>query len=145
MELRRALLLFAIVLGLAAIATSVSRPPDRRDKAQEPAETAPVASAGPGAATPLELTFKPLRAATKPPTERLDAGTPATVIVEVDEPGLVEIDGLGLTGAAEPLTPARLDVLTGDEERHPVRFRPAATGEPRTIGTLEVRPAIAGR
>jgi hypothetical protein len=142
MELRRALLLFAIVLGLAAIATSVSRPTERSDRAEKPPASEPVASPSPGPAAPLELTFAP---AAKPPTERLEAGRPATVIVKVDEPGQVEIDGLGLTGAVEPLTPARFDVLTSDEGSLPVLFRPAGSREPRTVGTLEVGPAVAGR
>ena len=142
MELRRALLLFAIVLGLAAIATSLSRPAERRDKAPEPPVSQPVASPGRGSATPLEITFKP---SARPPTKRVEAGRPATVIVEVDEPGQLEIEDLGLSATADPLTPARFEVLTSDEESHLVRFRPAGAAEPRTIGTLEIGPATVGR
>ena len=39
MHLRRALLLFAIVLGLAAVAASVSRPRDGADPLREPSPT----------------------------------------------------------------------------------------------------------
>jgi hypothetical protein len=89
-ELRRALLLFAIVLGLAAIATSVSRPRDEPSKpAQPPATTStPVASPGPDGGGAEEITFEP---AAKPPTHRLETGRPATVVVKVDEPGQVKL------------------------------------------------------
>lgn len=142
MELRRALLLFAIVLGLAAIATSVSRPPERRDRPSEPPPPTAVATPRPGAAEPLELRFEQT---SKPRTLRLEAGRPATVIVAVDEPGQVDIEGLGLSAAAEPLTPARFDVLASDEGRHPVRFTPAASSEGSVVGALDVRPAVGGR
>ena len=143
MELRRALLLFAIVLGLAAIATSVSRPRDEPSKpASPPAASTPSASPGPESAGAEEITFEP---AANPPTHRLEAGRPATVVVEVDEPGQVEIEGLGLTATAEPLTPARFDVLTSDEGKHRVKLRPAATGEPGTVGTLVIEPGVSGR
>ena len=142
MELRRALLLFAIVLGLAAIATSVSRPPERRERAQEPAVSEPVASPRPGSSPPREIVFEP---AAKPPTERLAAGSPATVVVEVLEPGQVEIEGLGLSGFAEPLTPARFDVLANREGTYTVRFTAAGSEEEKTRGVLQVRPAFAAR
>ncbi len=142
MELRRALLLFAIVLGLAAVATSVSRPRDRDEPEPAPPSTTAVASPQPEPSTSREITFAP---ALKPPTKQLEAGQPATVLVEVDEPGQVEIKGLGLTATAEPLTPARLDVLASDEESHTITLRPARTGEPRTVGTLTIGPARTGR
>ncbi len=142
MELRRALLLFAIVLGLAAIATSVSRPPDRDDSKRDanPAPAAPsnpTAETGPVPGGSVEVTFAP---AQKPPTERVAAGRAATVVVEVDEPGDVELAGLGLTATAEPLTPARFEVLSAREGRHPVRITPSAGGAAQTLGTLEIGP-----
>ena len=142
MELRRALLLFAIVLGLAAIATSVSRPRDRDEPEPTPPSTTATASPRPDPSITREITFEP---AAKPPTRQLEAGRPATVVVKVDEAGQVQIESLGLTATAEPLTPARLDVLASDEESHTITLRPARTGEPRTIGTLEIGPARAGR
>ena len=142
MELRRALLLFAIVLGLAAIATSVSRPRERRAAPPEPAPATAVATPRSGPAEPLELRFD---RASRRTTRRLEVGRPATVIVAVDEPGQVTIGGLGLTAAAEPLTPARFDVLASDEGRYPVRFTPATGSEGELVGRLDVRPAAAGR
>ncbi len=52
MHLRRALLLFAIVLGLAAVAASISRPTNVDDKPPR-TETAPTpsATAGPAVAS----------------------------------------------------------------------------------------------
>jgi hypothetical protein len=141
-ELRRALLLFAIVLGLAAIATSLSRPND--DGGDEPPPPAArqqpaTPTARPGSAgAAANIVF---RAGRPPATEQLAADRPASVTVEVDASGLVELGGLGLTAPAEPLTPARFDVLVADEGRHPVRFTPAGTDEPRTVGTLVVGPA----
>ena len=142
MELRRALLLFAIVLGLAAIATSVSRPRDRDEPEPTPPPTTPTASPQPNPARSREITFEP---AVKPPTHELEAGRPATVVVTVDEPGQVEIESLGLSASAEPLTPARLEVLTSDEETHSITLRPARTGEPQTIGMLAIGPSGVGR
>ncbi len=142
MELRRALLLFAIVLGLAAIATSVSRPREKRDPPPEAPPAPAMAAPRSGAAEPLEIRFE---RASRPRTRGLEAGRPATVIVAVDEPGQVEIEGLGLSAAAEPLTPARFDVLASDEGRHPVRFTPAAMSEGSVVGALDVRPAGGGR
>ena len=141
-ELRRALLLFAIVLGLAAIATSVSRPPERRERAQAPALSEPIASPRPGSTALREIVFAP---AARPSSRPLEAGTAATVVVEVPEAGQVEIEGLGLTGFADPLTPARFDVLTTQERSHRVRFRAAGSGEAQTVGTLDIGPAVAAR
>jgi hypothetical protein len=65
--------------------------------------------------------------------------------VEVDKAGQVAIGGLGLNGFAEPLTPARFEVLTRDEATLPVRFTPSGSRESKTVGVLEIGPAAAGR
>ena len=140
MELRRALLLFAIVLGLAAIAASVSRPP-ASEKADTAAETSsrerstPTAGPSPGSGPPAEIAFE---ADLKPETRTVPAGRAATVIVTAYEPGQIEIERLGLTAAAEPGAPARLDLLTDSPERYAVTFTPVETGEKRKIGVIEV-------
>jgi hypothetical protein len=149
-HLRRALLLFAIVLGLAAIAASVSRTPEESgERETQPAvqsdtEALPEPSVSPGDATPAggvqELVFD----AARDQTRRLDAGRPATVLVEVDEPGLVEIGNLGLSAPAEPLTPARFDVLRSNPERLPITFTPADGDTPGDAGTLVVRETADG-
>ena len=144
MHLRRALLLFAIVLGLAAVAASVSRP---RDHDNQPAttetqstptiepgtapEAPPPGESGPGS---VSVTFD----ADEPEAHKVGIGQAATVIVEVPEPGQVSIDLLGLTDAAEPTTPAGFDVLTSSPGRYPITFMPAATNETLKAGTLVV-------
>jgi hypothetical protein len=139
MELRRALLLFAVVLGLAAIATSISRPADRGD---DEASDSPPARRGSPTAQPRKGVLEPsaisFSATGTPRTERLAAGRLAVVTVDVAQPGEVELGGLGLTAAAEPLTPARFDLLERRAGRYEVRFRPAVGGEARTVGVLAV-------
>jgi hypothetical protein len=142
-HLRRALLLFAIVLGLAAIAASVSRP---RDTSEDPSRAPPITeaeqppTAAPGTAAPatpaaVELTFF----AGDPEAQRIRAGQAATVYVEVEEPGQVAIPDLGMSAAAEPLTEARFDVLTRETGRHPILFEPAGADDAQVrVGTLVV-------
>lgn len=146
MHLRRALLLFAIVLGLAAIAASVSRGPEdsseRTERPPPPAaqgEQTPSVSPGRAAASgpAIELDFD----AAREQTRRLESGRPATVLVEVDEPGLVEIPDLGLSGPADPLTPARFEVLVSDPDRFEIAFTPAAGDETDVAGTLVIEAA----
>ena len=146
-HLRRALLLFAIVLGLAAIAASVSRPrdTDRPNPLQESpstteAERPPTAAPGPeGGPAAIELTF----AAGERQTQRIRAGQAATVLVEVEEAGQIEIADLGVSAPAEPRTPARFDVFTRATGRHEITFTPAGAEDvPSTVGTLVVADAL---
>jgi hypothetical protein len=143
-HLRRALLLFAIVLGLAAIAASVSRTSEESGEGETPPAVqsdpgdVPEPSVSPGAMPAggvQELVFH----AARDQTRRLDAGEPATVLVEVDEPGLVEIVDLGLSSPAEPLTPARFPVLRSNPEHIAITFTPADGDTPGDAGTLVVR------
>ena len=139
MELRRALLLFAIVLGLAAIATSFSRPAKRADdsvtEAPQIERGAPTASPRPAREPPALISFS---ASGEPRTRRLFVNQHATVTVEVVRPGQVELAGLGLTAAADPLTPARFDVFESRAGRYLVRFIPARSNEERTVGALQI-------
>ena len=135
MHVRRALLLFAIVLGLAALAAAVSQP---QQEAQEPQRRAPPApTAVPGASGPeaAEIAFP---AEGRLRTKELELGRPATVIVQVSEPGEVSVEGLGLVAAAEPLTPARFEVLGREPVEHRIRFTPAGSSEAATVGTLAI-------
>jgi NaMN:DMB phosphoribosyltransferase len=145
-HLRRALLLFAIVLGLAAIAASVSRPRSTSEPLRAPpattrttdegTRTETVSPAPDGAPAPVALTFS----AADPRAQRIEAGQAATVIVEVEEAGQVSIPDLGMSDVAEPLTPAQFDVLTHAVGRHPITFMPAgADGSEERVGTLVVR------
>jgi hypothetical protein len=142
-HLRRALLLFAIVLGLAAVAASVSRPRDTTPPATTATEPAPTIESGtapeappPGEAGPgsAEVTFD----ADQPRTHRVSAGQAATVVVEVPEAGQVSIEGLGMTDTAEPTTPASFDVLTSNAGRYAITFMPAGSTTALAAGTLVV-------
>lgn len=149
-HIRRALLLFAIVLGLAAIAASVSRTPEesgeRGAQPAAPPRTVEGAepSVSPGDATQSRGVRELVFDASRDQTRRVDAGQPATVLVEVDEPGLVEITNLGLSAPAEPLTPARFDVLSSDPERLAITFTPVDGDTPDGAGTLVVRETADG-
>jgi hypothetical protein len=147
-HLRRALLLFAIVLGLAAIAASVSRPREERSDRAVPApgfppptETEKTPTVSPGNADPGE----PLAQVTfgdeaRKRTRRVASGQATTVLVEVDEPGQVEIPDLGLSAPGDPLTPARFEIYRSESGAHEVLFTPAAGGESREVGTLAIEP-----
>jgi hypothetical protein len=144
-ELRRALLLFAIVLGIAALVSAVSGPSERarnRTTAAEPPArplTVPVPEAGPTPGPPPDATAGAdgIKIDPKHKTARVAVGTAATLTVSVEEPGQVELDGLGLAATAEPSTPARFDLLVDSPGRYRVNFAPARGGEPRSIGTID--------
>jgi hypothetical protein len=149
-HVRRALLLFAIVLGLAAIAASVSRQPeesgqrDDQPAARSGTDDVPEPEVSPGSATPSQTAVELLFEAELDQTRRVDAGQPATVLVETDEPGLVEIPDLGQSASAEPLTPARFELLVSDAGRYGIEFKPAADDTSSAAGTLVVRAAVDG-
>lgn len=137
MHLRRALLLFAIVLGLAALAASISRPLERRTPAtgtrtEEEATPPPDADRAPRAA---RLAFS-----AAPPRERrrLEPGRAAVVLVSADEAGQVELEGLGMSAPADRFTPARFDVLVNEPVSARVRFTPAGADVAQVVGTLDV-------
>jgi hypothetical protein len=144
-ELRRAILLFAIVLGVAAIVSSIARPPERGgdnadDGAAKSAKQAPSATK-PDGKTPQPTTIE-FRTGAKPQTRKLEVGQPATVLVDVETPGQIDIPSLGLTEPAEPLTPAMFEVLATSKGSHPIMAQPAASETlPTKVGTLKVVPA----
>lgn len=133
MHLRRALLLFAIVLGLAALVASVSTPVDEPEK--------PSQSQAEGRATRPDTASRAVvrRFGPKHPRRSLAAGTPATLIVSVGLSGLVEIPSLGLSAPAEPNTPARFDVLEDEPGVHRISFLPAGRDSRLRLGTLSVQ------
>lgn len=147
-HLRRALLLFAIVLGLAAIAASVSRP---REDAGDRAGSAPSApstaqtertpTVSPGSAdsggTRADVVFG---ASDGEPSRRIPVDGASTVLVEVDEPGQVEIPDLGLSAPGDPLTPARFEIFGSEPGTHEVLFAPASGDESTEVGTLAIEP-----
>jgi hypothetical protein len=146
-HLRRALLLFAIVLGLAAIAASVSRPRENAGGRDTPApgfppptqtERTPTVSPGNAGAgePPVEVTFNH---AERDPTRRVKPGQATTVVVEVDEPGQVEIPDLGLSTFGEPLTPARFEIFETEPGTYELLFTPSTGDEAGVIGNLTIQ------
>jgi hypothetical protein len=143
-HLRRALLLFAIVLGMAALVASLSRPVDHRRDRSSPATKRPTtppgggpratAPPGPEPGLPKTLSF----AAAERQSRKLGAGDAATVEVAVAEAGTVDIPDMGLTAPADPVTPARFDVLATRPGRYRLVFMPAGRGDPTPVGTLVV-------
>jgi hypothetical protein len=137
-HLRRALLLFAIVLGTAALVASLSRPVEDAQERQAPRDPRPATAApAPAPNPPEELSFD----AVMDESQRLRAGRAATLEVSVTEPGNVEIPGLGLSAPAAPLTPARFDVLPARPGDYAILFTPAAGEGSEPAGKLVVSSA----
>lgn len=135
--------MFAIVLGMAALVASLSRPLEERraDSAQgerQPRQAGPpTASPTPEPGLPAELSFD----ASENETMRLRAGDAATIEVSVEEPGSVDISGMGLSAPADPLTPARFDVLANSPGRYQLLFTPAGGDPSEPAGRLVVTSA----
>ena len=139
MHIRRALLLFAIVLGMAALVASLSRPAEERSR------TEPREEPGPG---PTTVTAEPAPADNPPRPVSFDAESDerrliaasraATLEISVDEPGSVEIPGLGLTASTDEHTPARFEIFPTHPARYEILFTPADGDESRSAGTLVV-------
>ncbi len=129
---------------MAAIASSIARPPDGDDERgeQSPATTTgPSATSAEPAATSPQPTTIEFRTAAKPQTLELEVGQPATVLVDVETPGEVDIPSLGLTEPAEPLTPAMFELRVTDTGSHAIMVQPAASETlPSKVGTLKVVP-----
>lgn len=137
MELRRALLLFAIVLGVAAVVAALASPTSRRSETTPP-PPAPEVTPRERAQAPARVRIDGRRA---PATRTLRVGRATTVVVAVDEPGQVELRGLGLTQPAEPRTPAVFETLPAARGRYEVLFTPAGGVRARALGELVSRPA----
>jgi hypothetical protein len=136
-HIRRALLLFAIVLGMAALVASLSRPVDESTKTA-PAEQPGPATAGPGP-TPVDNPPRPISLDASSRTRRhLEQGRAATVEVAVDEAGSVEVPDLGLTASADEHTPARFEVFPTRTGAYPILFTPVDGDRAQPAGTLVV-------
>src|ERR687897_401113 len=121
-HLRRALLLFAIVLGTAALVASLSRPVEDRRERERPADPGPpTATPTPSSRPERPVSFE----AAKDESRRLRAGEAATLEVTVTEPGNVQIPELGLSAPAAPLTPARFEVLPAEPGDYEIEFTAA--------------------
>jgi hypothetical protein len=138
-HIRRALLLFAIVLGMAALVASLSRPPEKRTATEQSAEPGPATAAPAPVPAPVDNPPRPISFdATSRDRRRLAQGRAATVEIAVEEPGTVEVPDLGLTASADEHTPARFEVFPTRARAYAILFRPANGDQSRPAGTLVV-------
>ena len=126
MHLRRALLLFAIVLGLTAVAATIA-PPGREAERDERAASPP---APPQRLKEFRFRYPP---AESPPAFPLAVGRHVILRVDSDRPGEVELVGLGLVQSVDRRDPAVFDLLLERPGRFdavltPVRGRRARVG-----------------
>ena len=135
MHIRRALLLFAIVLGMAALVASFSRPPDERKAKQANEEPGPATAApAPADNPPRAISFD----AGARDKRRVPPGQAATLEIAVDEAGTVDVPDMGLTASADEHTPARFEVFPTRAGAYAILFRPANSNQSRRAGTLVV-------
>ena len=130
-HLRRALLLFALVLGLTALATAVAPAPHGSD-------TAPVAPPPPrSAAAQVAVTF-PAPAARRPPVRKVSPNASVVVQVASSGGGQATIPKLGRTATAAPDAPAQFYLAGLAPGRYDVLFAPTF-GPTARVGSLVSR------
>lgn len=130
MHLRRALVLFAIVVGLAALVAALS-PRPKTQTLVPPAPTAvpPTPPPAPTARMSLDLT------AEKHVRRHVPPGAHLILTVQVPEPG--DVSFMSSVQAAEQHTPATFDVLMPQSGSFEVEFAPSAGG-PANGATVSV-------
>ena len=129
-QIRRVLLLFALVLGLSALVATIAPPPETDDEATDDATIAEPAPRAPRPAPPFEITV-----GERPVTHRVRVGSSFSLEVSVPKPGDVVLEGLGYRQSVDALTPARFTILAEPAGRYGVGFVPV-DGERRTAGRL---------
>lgn len=128
MQRRQAILVFVLALVAGMLAVAIAAPDEQTsDSAPSPAPTAERGVEN------VRVAFD----AARPQTTRVPLGSQVQLEVEVPGAGQVEVRGQGLTGAAQPGTPARFDLLASEAGRFDVRYVPI-DGGPRRAGTLVV-------
>jgi hypothetical protein len=115
-QLRRGLLLFALVLSAVSLGAALSAP---RDEGGEPATPAPAPRSDTPAVTAIELRQP---APETPPVRQVRTGAHVVLRVSAREPGNVEIPGLGLLQPVSPGTPAVFDLLATRPGRYDVEL-----------------------
>ena len=137
---RRLLVLFAVLLGLTALATSLAPRPTVRQPAEP--TTSPAATATPaperadGGSRRIEQTISadPSRA---PARVRARVGDVLVLRVSGDVLDGVEIAGLGKLEPIEPGSPARFEFLAESPGEHDIVLLEAD----RRVGILDIRAA----
>ena len=130
-QLRRILLLFALVLGLSALVAALAPPPDESGERDEPAVEASPRSGAP----PRVVRLAVPRGTETPPTRRVAPGARVSLEVTVSRAGEVEIDELGLRQAADPRAPARFEFIAPRTGQADLVFHPVG-GRARLAGRL---------
>jgi hypothetical protein len=137
-HLRRAILLFALVLGLTALAAAVS---PTRDSTPALTSPAPAPAPSPAAAQPATRT---VAIDSRPGARAVDRsarqGDRVVLRVSSTEGGQITIPRLGRTDSVSPAAPAQFDLLAPSPGRYDVLFAAAAGAEPRRVGTLVTHP-----
>jgi hypothetical protein len=134
-HLRRALLLFAIVLGLAAIVAAFSRT-DRGGNSHRPSPAVePQVTAPPTPGQRLDVRFSER---SRKLERKVPVRTAVEVLVQAKHSGLAAIGGLDQSSAVEPDTPARFEVFQAKPGRFPVSFTPAGRNRSKRLGTLVI-------
>ena len=126
MQRRGWILVVAAVLGLAAITAALAPSPREEEASDEPPPRS--------APETRRVEFN----ATSPAVEEVARGTHVVIEVQTTRPAEVAMPALGLSGFAEPRTPAVFDVLANRPGRFDVTVA-ATEGEARRAGTLVVR------
>jgi len=137
MHLRRALLLFALVLGLAALVAALAPPrPDRRSTPARPQPPGQRPKAEPRTPSGRDVAVEFARGK----RGSRAVVVPAHVLVTVRAPrvGQVELQGLNEVDTAEPGTPAEFDLFLSRPGRYPVVLTPIGLPA-RRLGTLVAR------
>jgi hypothetical protein len=129
---RRAILLFALVLGLAALAAAVS--PSRHASGPALAPPQVGSRAGTGAVRQLEFAVGGKR------VRRARQGEHLLVSVAAEGGGVATIPRLGQTATVSPTAPAQFDLLAPPPGRYDVQITPTGATSARRIGTLVTRP-----
>jgi hypothetical protein len=133
---RRLLVLFAVLLGLTALVTSLApRPTAGPRPVSTPAPTAsPRAAAQPSRRIVRTISAD---AGSARGRVRARAGDVLALTVRGDELDDVSIDGLGKLEAVEPGAPARFEILLDTPGKFPVTLLDAQ----RSVGQIDVAPA----
>ena len=134
MHLRRAILLFALVLGLTALAAAVS--PSRQDQTT----VLPAPSVSPAEALPREVVLDARAGARGPRIVRARVDEHIVLSVLSARGGLAVIPRLGRTASVSPAAPARFDLLAPAAGSYAVVLTPSASLESRRVGTLVTGP-----
>ena len=125
------MLLFALVLGLTALATAVA--PSPRTPDTNPAVEAP--SAQPPLPAPTVVTFQAPAKRGRLPRHTIPASAHVIVRVASAQGGQASIPGLAQLGTVATDAPATFDLLDVSPGRYDVMFQPAL-GAPARVGTL---------